>query len=95
MQLGLLYENGDQKESRPNELLQMESTDDIYYSARDLTQGKSILARKWQHHMISKLLYFNILFTHIFSFSVDSNGNKRFSTLRRSFSYENAMLRPC
>ena len=51
MQLGLLYEDGDQKESSPNELLQMESTDDIYYSARDLTQGKSILAWKWQHHM--------------------------------------------
>ena len=55
MQLGLLYENDDQKESRPNELLQMESTDDIYYSARDLTQGKSILARNSNHHYISDI----------------------------------------
>ena len=68
MQLGLLYENGDQKESRPNELLQMESTDDIYYSARDLTQGKSILARKWQHDIKATLLQYSI-YSYIFIFS--------------------------
>ena len=67
----MLYENGDQKESRPNELLQMESTDDIYYSARDLTQGKSILARKWQHHISdikATLLQYSI-YSYIFIFS--------------------------
>ena len=69
MQLGLLYENGDQKESRPNELLQMESTDDIYYSARDLTQGKSILARKWQHHIIKTTLLQYSIYSYIFIFS--------------------------
>ena len=57
MQLGLLYENGDQKESRPNELLQMESTDDIYYSARDLTQGKSISARNSSNHHKTSIFY--------------------------------------
>ena len=73
MQLGLLYENGDQKESRPNELLQMESTDDIYYSARDLTQGKSILARNWLHHMeisdIKTTLLQYSIYSYIFIFS--------------------------
>ena len=40
--IGLLYENANQKEVGAYELPQIESTDEIYYSARDLSQGKVI-----------------------------------------------------
>ena len=54
MQFSLLHKNDSQTKNEAYDLAQMESADDVFYTARDYTQGKLNFLRFWFRKSLMK-----------------------------------------